>query len=104
MFFLFVIIVSEEVIEMNNIQMYRGLKNITQKDFAEQLGMTRPGLSYVENGNTTKISVKKLNLMSEILGVSPVKLLGLENFKYIPQTKEDIDYTIELLNNLKKDI
>ena len=87
---------------MNNIQKYRGLKNISQKDFAEQLGMTRPGLSYVENGNVKNINSKKIKLMSEILCVSPVKLLGMENFKCIPETKEDADYLISLLVDLKE--
>lgn len=87
---------------MNNISKFRGLKEISQKDFAEMLDMTRPGLSYVENGNAKKICEKRLNKMSEILGVSVVKLLGLENFKYLPQSKEDIDYIIEILQEYQK--
>ena len=87
---------------MNNIAKYRGLKNIQQKDFADALFMTRPGLSFIENGNVRNISKKRLMQMSKILEVSPVKLLGEENFKYIPETLEDINYMIELLEEKKK--
>lgn len=87
---------------MNNIQKYRGLNNISQKDFAAQLEMTRPGLSFIENGKARNIDHKKLEKMSTILGVSIVKLLGMENFKYIPETKEEIDYIIELLEAEKE--
>lgn len=87
---------------MNNIQKYRGLKNFSQKDFAAQLKMTRPGLSFIENGNVKSIDHSKLEKMSQILDVSIVKLLGMENFKYIPETKEDIDYVIEILQEKKE--
>lgn len=87
---------------MNNISKYRGLKEISQKEFAEMLGMTRPGLSYVENGNAKNVCEERLKKMSEILGVSEVKLLGFENFKYLPQTQDDIDYLIEILQERRK--
>ena len=87
---------------MNNIQKYRGLKNISQKDFAAQLKMTRSGLSFIENGHVKNIDPSKLEEISRILDVSIVKLLGMENFKYIPGTKEDIDYLIELLEAEKE--
>lgn len=89
---------------MNNILKYRGLKNITQKDLALQLKMTRPGLSFVENGNAKNISPERLKKMSEILGVSIVKLLGEENFKHIPETEEDIDYMVDMLLQMKKEL
>ena len=89
---------------MNNIKKYRGLKNITQKDFAEMLGMTRPGLSFVESGNAKNINEKRLNKMSEILNVSAIKLLGMDVFKQIPNNKDDIEYLIEMLNNLKEEL
>lgn len=82
---------------MNNIQKYRGLKNISQREFAAQLKITRPGLSFIEHSNVKYISPDVLNKMSEILEVSPIMLLGVENFKIVPETKEDIDYMIEIL-------
>ena len=87
---------------MNNIQKYRGLKGITQVELADALNMTRPGLSYLEHSNAKNVNQKKLEKMSEILGVSIVKLLGEDNFKNVPSTVEDIDYTIELLENIKR--
>jgi len=87
---------------MNNIAKYRGQANISQKDFANQLNMTRPGLSFIENGKAKNINHTNLLKMSEILGVSPIKLLGIENLKYIPETKEDFDYLIELLKEQRE--
>lgn len=89
---------------MNNIAKYRGLKGITQKDFAEQIGMTRPGLSFIENGYAKNIDSEKIEKMSKILGVSPITLLGMDNLKCIPDTKEDVDYMIEILNKLKESL
>ena len=92
---------SKDKIMMNNIQRIRKEKGIKQLDFAKMLGMTRPGLSYVENGNAKFIAEDKLQKMCEILDVSKIKLLGLGNIKYIPETEEDIDYMISLLEELK---
>ncbi len=89
---------------MNNIQKYRGLKGISQVDFAKQLGMTRPGLSFVENGNVKVIDYEKLTKMSKILGVSPIVLLGEENIKYLPKTKEDVDFMIDILLKIKENL
>ena len=89
---------------MNNIQKYRGLKGISQIDFAKQLDMTRPGLSFVENGNVKIISYENLKKMSEILEVSPIMLLGDENFKYLPETKEDVDFMINILLKIKENL
>lgn len=89
---------------MNNIQKYRGLKGISQVDFAKQLDMTRPGLSFVENGNVKIIDYEKLTKMSKILGVSPIVLLGEENIKYLPKTKEDVDFMIDILLKIKENL
>lgn len=89
---------------MNNIQKYRGLKGISQIDFSKQLGMTRPGLSFVENGNVKIINYENLKKMSEILEVSPIMLLGEENFKYLPETKEDVDFMIDILLKIKENL
>lgn len=89
---------------MNNITKYRGLKNFSQKDFANALNMTRPGLSFIEHGNVKNINYETLKKMSVLLETSPIKLLGEDNFKYIPNTLEDIDFMIELLEQRKKEI
>lgn len=86
---------------MNNIAKYRGLKNYSQKDFADLLKITRPGLSFIENGNVKNINHELLRKMSIYLDISPVRLLGEENFKYVPKTQEDIDYIINLLEEKK---
>lgn len=89
---------------MNNIQKYRGIKNISQKELAAQLGMSKGGLSYVENNHARVGDMKRLTKISEILGVSVIKLLGEENFKVIPNTQEDVDFLIEILEKIKENL
>ena len=86
---------------MNNIQKFRKEQGISQLEFAAMLEMTRPGLSYVEHSNARFIKEEKLKKMSDILNISIVKLLGMDNLKYLPTTIEDIDFMIEMLEQLK---
>lgn len=87
---------------MNNITKYRGLAGLSQKNLAEELNISRTGLNLMENGKIWIINKKTLMEMCDILNVTPTKLLGLENLKYEPQTLEDIDYMIDLLEKLKE--
>jgi len=90
---------------MNNIQKYRGLKGLTQSQLATDLNITRQMLSVIECGKTMKyIRPDVLNKMASILGVSKIKLLGEENFKYLPESAEDVDYLIGLLEQKKESL
>lgn len=88
---------------MNNITKYRGLIGMSQKKLAEELGISRTGLNLMENGRIWIIKKKTVTKMTEILKVTPTQLLGLENLKYEPESKEDIDYMISLLEKLKEE-
>lgn len=87
---------------MNNVKMYRGKYSMPQKKLADALGVTRAGLNLIENGKIWIINKKTVLKMCDIFNVSPSKLLGDENFKYLPETVEDIDYMISILNKLKE--
>ncbi|MBR3208855.1 MAG: helix-turn-helix transcriptional regulator [Bacilli bacterium] len=87
---------------MNNVKMYRGLAGLSQKELAERVGITRQGLVFIENGRSWLINRKILTKICEELNVSKPRILGLENFKYIPETKEDADYMISLMEKLKE--
>lgn len=89
---------------MNNIKMYRGLAEMTQTELAKRVGLTRQGLIFIESGKSWLINRKVLAQICEELHVSQPLILGMENFKYIPQTKEEVDYMIELLQKLKENL
>ena len=89
---------------MNNIKKYRGYVGMSQKNLAEKVGVSRTGLNLWESGKTWIINKKKLLKMCEVLNVTPTKLLGYENFKYLPDNVQDIDYMIAILNELKEKI
>lgn len=86
---------------MNNIQKYRGVKGISQTELATKVNLTRGGLWFIESGKAKNVRSDKIEKISEILEVSPVKLLGMENFKFEPKTEEDIDFVINMLQEQK---
>lgn len=88
---------------MNNIKYYRGISGLSQEKLASMAGMSRTNLTYIEMGYMNTVS-KGVEKIAEILGVSIIKLLGEENMKYIPESVEDIDYMISLLENMKKKV
>ena len=88
---------------MNNIKYYRGIFGLSQEKHASMVGMSRTNLTYIEMGYMNTVS-KGVEKIAEILGVSIIKLLGEENMKYIPESVEDIDYMISLLEDMKKKV
>lgn len=87
---------------MNNIQKYRGLKGISQTELASKVKLTRGGLWFIEAGKAKNVRSDAIEKISEVLEVSPVKLMGMENLKFEPKTKEDVDFMIEMLQELKE--
>lgn len=64
---------------MIKISEYRKLKGISQKDFAEKLGVSAGNLCEWEKGRIEP-SINALIKMSELLDVSVDELIGKENF------------------------
>ena len=88
---------------MSNFKKYRGLAGLTQGEAAEKLGMTRVGLASIEGGyNHFYVRKVTLDKMCELYGTTPIKLYGQDNFKVKPETLEEIDYMIEVLNKMKE--
>ena len=86
---------------MNNIQKYRKERGFSQTELAAKVNLTRGGLWFIEVGKAKNVRSDAIIKISEILEVSPVKLMGMENFKFEPKTIEDIDFIIEMLEQSK---
>ena len=88
---------------MNNIEKYRGLKGMSQSELATKVQLTRGGLWFIESGKAKNVRSDKIVKIGEVLEVSPVMLMGMENFKFEPKTKEDIDYVKPYVDTLTFD-
>ena len=82
---------------MNNIKLYRGRKGLSQETLASMLGMSRTNLTYIETGKNKNFITETVEQMSEILEVTPCKLLGDANLRFAPQNDDDVDYMIKVL-------
>lgn len=87
---------------MNNAKKLRGAKSLTQTEFAQMLGISRQALISIENGNTKNLSRRKMQIICNYLETTPVKFLGEDNLRYLPETIEDIDFIINLLNKKRE--
>lgn len=60
-----------------NIKYYRKLKNWSQNEFSEKINFSREHLACIETGREY-ISLRKLFLIADILGVSLTKLIDFD--------------------------
>ena len=60
------------------LKQIRELKNITQEHVASKLEISTRAYSKIESGET-QLTIKRLNEISEILGVEPMELLGFDH-------------------------
>lgn len=85
---------------MNNLKKYRCQNNLTQSELGEKLGISKSAVSLFEIPNSTKkLSKKTAEKASVLLNCSVIELFGWENFKIIPQTKQDKLFLINLLQS-----
>lgn len=87
---------------IENIQRIRSEKRLSQAEMAEKLGMAQNNYGKIERG-ITELTVERLYKIAEILGTTPVELLGFENSKL--EEKEEIKETKNLkdeINRLEK--
>ena len=82
---------------IENIQRIRNEKRISQAEMAEKLGIAQNNYGKIERG-ITELTVERLYKIAEILGTTPVELLGFENSKL--KEKEEI----KEIKNLKDEI
>lgn len=88
---------------MDNIKKFRGEIGMTQKDLAEAIDVTRSLVISLEKDSchsTSRATTKKL---CDLFKVSPCKLYGIDNLRYKPESKQDLEELISVLTEeLKK--
>jgi putative transcriptional regulator len=62
----------------DRVRQYRLRENLTQGELAEQLGIARQTLSNLENQDGYRPGIRLARKLSEVLGVSPAELRGVE--------------------------
>ncbi len=86
------------------IKLLRKNKNVTQKELADTLGVSKQLLSGWES-NYSVPTIYKLIDLAYYFGVSTDYLLGLETEKKISVsglTEEEISHVAQIINDLKK--
>ena len=56
---------------------YRNENNMTQKELSEQIKLSKPSISYIENGWVKKCSLEKLALIVKIFNLTPEELYSV---------------------------
>ncbi len=87
---------------MRNIKKLRERLGITQRELSDLSGIPRTYIVYLESDDCTQMSEKRIKQLCESLKVNRFELLGLNNLKYIPETKEETLYLISLLEGMMK--
>lgn len=83
----------------HRIKKFRELRNYTQEFLASILGISQPAYAKIEQGKT-KITLKRLREISEILKVEPLELLeGINDNRRI-----NFDYFIGVAKNPNRDV
>ena len=88
---------------MKNIEKFRALNNMTQKELGDKIGLSRVWISYIEKPNYFKIEEEYIEKMCEVFNVNKVELFGYENFRYLPEDESQAMYLIKILSNFIKD-
>lgn len=82
---------------MNNIKKYRGLRQLQQKELADLIGVARTRMSYYEGNSCRNVPPRVLKALEKHLNVSKIKILGISNLRYLPETEEDLEYLLETI-------
>lgn len=81
-------------------------RNLTQEEFGSQIGLSKSGISNIENG-TRAVSLRHVKLISKVFGISELWLGdGIGTISGIPtvdlSSVSDDDLLTELADRLKK--
>lgn len=63
---------------MVDIKWLRERKNLTQEEVAERVGVTKATVSMWEKGDIENMKRDKIAKLSEVFGISPLELLGMD--------------------------
>ena len=87
---------------MIKISEYRKMKGISQKDFAEKLGISAGNLCEWEKGRIEP-SITALIKMSELLDISVDELIGKERFTALNRQNDKCEKLLHYFNLLDDD-
>lgn len=82
---------------MKNVKRFRGESGMTQSDLAKKIKITRAGVVNLEKDECHSTSKNTTEALCQVFGVSPCKLYGIDNLRYPPESKEDLDELITIL-------
>lgn len=82
---------------MKNLKMLRGKLGLTQAELAEKLDLCRPYISMLERDEVTDLSDDVTQKACELFGVTPCELYGINNLKYMPKDRDELERFIEVL-------
>jgi DNA-binding XRE family transcriptional regulator len=83
---------------MNNVKMLRLSKGLTQKELAEKIGTSRTTIVNIEQHMYQRLSKDVEKKLCELFETTPFRLYGTDNFRILPETKEDVEWLIEELS------
>ena len=83
------------------IKQIRELKNYTQEYVAGKLGLSTRAYSKIETGET-QLTINRLNEISAVLGVEPMKILGFDDKQVFNNCKQDGNIGINHINMPEK--
>lgn len=86
---------------MQNLKKLRGKMGISQAELAKEIGISRVSINYLECGITTTSNKKTEKKLCDFFNVTPCELYGIDNLRYFPNDKEDMEKLIKTLEEEK---
>ena len=86
---------------MKNLKRLRGLSSLTQKEVGEATNIPRTRLVYFESDECHCLSEDVEKRLCDFFKVNLFELYGIDILRYIPETKEDLQYVIDILEEAK---
>lgn len=82
---------------MENLKKLRGKMGISQEELAKEVGLSRVSINYFECGVRKTASPQNLKKICDFFNVTPCELYGVDNLRYVPETREDWQKFINIL-------
>lgn len=83
---------------MKNLKRLRGLEGITQRELGKFTGIPRTRIVYFESDDCHSLSPSIEEKLCKFFKVNKYELYGIDILKYIPDSKEDLQYIIDILS------
>jgi len=83
------------------IKKFRIENNLTQKQFADKIGLNHSIISYIEAGKRN-LSPETIKIISKILNVTPSELIGDKSLK--ERLEKELTGNVNLMNNYFKNL